>query len=236
MNNLQKMGGVAALVNAAAYIVGFGMVFTLLAPIIDAKPEQYLAFLVDNQTLLYVWHLIIYVVAGLFMLPLVLALHERLQSGAPAIAQIAAAIGLIWAGLVIASGMLYLKDIGVVAELYGQDPAQAVTVMLALSAVENALGGGIELPGGLWVLLVSWAALQTGRLPKLLNYLGLLIGVAGILMLVPVLGEPGSMIFGLGFILWFAWVGIVLARGRSSTATEIRGGWYPIREQFSSRP
>ncbi len=64
MNNLQKMGGIAAMINAAAYVVGFGMAFTLLAPILDADPDQYMTFLVDNQTLLYVWHLLIYVVAG----------------------------------------------------------------------------------------------------------------------------------------------------------------------------
>jgi hypothetical protein len=218
MNNLQKVGGVAALINATAYVVGLGMAFTLLAPVLDSDPDQYLAFLVDNQALLYVWHLLIYVFAGVFMVPLVLALHERLKDGAPAIARSAAAFGVIWAGLIIASGMLSLKDIGVVAELYGRDPAQAATVWLTLSAVENALGGGIELPGGLWVLLVSWATLRAGGLPRALNYLGVVIGAAGILTVVPALGEPGGIVFGLGFIVWFAWTGIVMLRNSPSVA------------------
>jgi len=212
MKRLQKIGGIAALVNGIAYIIGFGMVFTMLAPILEAEPAEYVAFLVENQTLLYSWHLIIYIVAGIFMVPLVLAIHERLKDGAPAIAQIATAMGIIWAGLVIASGMLYLKDIVIIAELYGKDPAQAVTVRLAVAAVESALGGGIELPGGLWALLISVAALRTGTLPKALNYLGVVIGVAGILMLVPALAEPGSAIFGLGFIVWFIAAGIVMVR------------------------
>lgn len=219
MNNLQKMGGVAALINGIAYIVGFGMVFTLLAPILDAEPEQYLAFLVENQTLLYLWHLIIYIVAGVFMVPLVLAVHERLKDGEPVLSQMAAAIGLIWTGLVIASGMLFLKDIVVIAELYSKDSTQAVTIWPALTAVESALGGGIELPGGLWALLISWAALRTGSLPKALNYLGLVIGMAGILMLVPAFAEPGSAIFGLGFIAWFLWAGIVMVRNRPRETT-----------------
>ncbi|HRW09510.1 MAG TPA: DUF4386 family protein [Caldilineaceae bacterium] len=219
MTNMQKLGGVAALINAAAYIIGFGMVFTLLAPIIDAEPTQYLAFLVENQTLLYGWHLIIYIVAGVFMVPLVLAIHERLKEGAPALSQMGMAIGLIWAGLVIAAGMLFLKDIVVIAELYSNDPAQAITIWPALTAVESALGGGIELPGGLWALLVSWAALRTGALPKALNFLGLLIGLAGTLMLVPAFAETGGAVFGLGFILWFAWAGIVMVRSRRPVTT-----------------
>ena len=32
MNDLQKMGGVAALIQTAAYVVGFGLALTLLAP------------------------------------------------------------------------------------------------------------------------------------------------------------------------------------------------------------
>ncbi len=220
MTNLQKIGGVAALVNATAYLIGFGMVFTMLAPILDAEPAAYLAFMAENQTLLYVWHLIIYVIAGVFMVPLMLALHERLKAVAPATAQIATAIGLIWAGLVIASGMLFLKDIGVVAEIYARDPAQAETVWLALAAVENALGGGIELPGGLWVLLISSEALRTRALPWMLNSLGLLIGLAGLLTMVPALSEPGAAIFGLGFILWFIAAGIVLLRSQPNVTTD----------------
>ena len=39
--------------------------------------------------------------------------------------------------------------------------------------------GEFEILGGLWILLISWAALRTGGLPRTLNYLGVVIGVAG---------------------------------------------------------
>ncbi|MBC7969100.1 MAG: DUF4386 family protein [Verrucomicrobia bacterium] len=218
MNNFQKIGGIAALINGAAYVVGFGMAFTLLAPIIDSDADTFVAFLANNQTLMFIWHLIIYLVAGVFMVPLVLALHERLKSNAPAMMQIATAFGIIWAGLIIASGMLLVTDAGVVSDLYVTDPAQAKTVWLALSSVETALGGTPELPGGLWALLVSWIALQVGGLPRALNYLGLVIGVAGIVSVVPALAELAGTIFGLGFVVWFVWAGIVMVRTRSSAA------------------
>ena len=218
MNNLQKIGGIAALINAAAYIVGFGLALTLLAPVMAAAdPGQYMAFLVDYQNLIVVWYIIIYLVAGVFMVPLALALHERLKANASAMMQNATAFGLIWAATIIISGMIQVNDVGVVIDLYSKDPAQAATVMLALGAVERGIGGAIELPGGIWVLLVSWAALRVGGLPKALNYLGLAIGAAGIATIVPALGE-GASIFGLGFIVWFAWTGIVMLRNPSSAS------------------
>lgn len=213
MNDLQRVGGISALINAAAYIIGFGMVFTLLAPIMNAPPDQYVAYLAENQTLMTVWYLMIYLVAGVFMVPLSLGLHDRLKDKAPALMQVATAFGLIWAGLVIASGMLYVNDIKLVTTLYAQDPSEAITLWRSVSAVERGLGGAIELPGGIWVLLVSLAALRTGGLPQWINMLGILIGIAGIVTVVPILYEAGS-IFGLGCVVWFIFVGIVLARRR----------------------
>jgi hypothetical protein len=208
---MQKMGGIAALINGAAYIIGMGLALTLLAPIMAAEPAEYLAFLADNQTLMEIWHLIIYLVAGVFMVPLVLALHERLKDGAPALMQVATAFGLVWVATVISSGMIIVNDVGVLVDLQAKDPAQAATVLLGLSAVETGLGGAIELPGGLWLLLTSLAGLRSASLPKALNYLGLAVGAAGIVTVIPALGEAGS-VFGLGAIVWFLWAGIVLLR------------------------
>jgi hypothetical protein len=118
---------------------------------------------------------------------------------------------------IIISGMLIINDLGVIADLYDEDPAQAVSAWLALDAVESGLGGAVELPGGLWVLLISWAALRTGGFPRTLNYLGVVIGVSGIVTLVPALSEAET-IFGMGFIIWFVWAGIVMLRGGPSAA------------------
>jgi hypothetical protein len=92
---------------------------------------------------------------GVFLVVLALALYAQLKAGSPAMAQTATVFGLIWAGLLIASGMVYKMGLGAVAELYGQDPAQAASVLLVINAVHEGLGGANEIPGGLWTLLVS---------------------------------------------------------------------------------
>ena len=224
MNGLQKMGGVAALIMAATFVVGIALLFTLLVPAgyfaADVDPVQNAAFLADNQTVMFVWYLTIYVVFGVFLVALALALYERLKAGSPAMAQTATAFGLIWAGLMFASGMVANIGSGVVVDLYRTDPAQAASLWLAVNSVVVGLGGGNEIVGGLWVLLVSWAALRAGELPRLLNYLGLVLGVAGILhTAVPALETLGA-VFGLGLIVWFVWLGIVLLRSNPSATAQ----------------
>jgi hypothetical protein len=215
MNDQQKMGGVSALIAAATWVVGMVLLFTLLAPFATGDEDP--AFLADNQAIIYIWNLIIYLVFGAFLVVLVLALFERLKAGSPAMVQTATVFGLIWAGLMFASGMVFNIGMETVLDLYGKDPAQAESVWLAVNSVHLGLGGGNEIVGGLWVLLLSWAALRAGGLPRALNYLGVLSGVAGILTLVPAL-EMIGFIFGLGVLVWFVWVGIVMLRGSSSAA------------------
>jgi hypothetical protein len=141
--------------------------------------------------------------------------------------QIATALGLIWAGLVIASGMIFNIGTGVVVDLYATDPTQAATIWLAIDTVVNGIGGGNEVVGGLWLLLVSWAALRVGELPRGLNYLGLAVGLAGTLSTIPALGEIGGMIFGLGQIVWFVWLGVVMLRSNPSPAAQESASFAP---------
>ena len=218
MKNLQKMGGVAALYEAAVYVLA--MLFFLI--VVDypsvVDPVEKVALLVDNQTLMYIMYLLSYVVFSIVLVVLALALYERLKDGSLAMMQIATAIGLIWAGVVIASGYVFNMGMDTVVDLYGKDPAQAATVWLAIESASEGLGGAKgEILGGLWMLLVSWAALRGGGLPRALNYLGVVIGVAGLFSAVPALGML-ALVFGLDQIVWFVWLGIVLLR--SSAAAE----------------
>jgi len=217
MKNLQKMGGVAALYEAAAYLVGFALWIGVLKYSSDLEPAQQVASFVNNQSLWYILNLVVYVIAGFFLVVLALALYERLKVSSPAIMKIATAIGLIWAGVVIASGMIANIGIENVVNLHNTDPAQAAPVWVAIDSVRDGLGGGNEIAGGVWILLVSWAALQAGGLSRALNYLGLVIGVAGILSAVPALGELAS-VFGLTQIVWFLWLGALMLRKRPGAA------------------
>lgn len=215
MFNLQKAGGLAALVEALAYIVGFTVMATLLNPGDTAgwTAGQKLSFALEKQAVFQALTVLIYVVFGIALVFLAVALHERLSDRASDLMKIATPFGLIWAGLVIASGMVGSVGLEAVAALHAQDAANAASVWSAIGAVQDGLGGGVEIVGGLWALLISVASMRSTALPAALGYLGMFVGAAGILTVVPALAELGT-VFGLGQIAWFAWLGIVMIRGR----------------------
>jgi len=77
MSDLRKMGGLAALIQAATFVIGFGFFATNSTE--NFSPAQYLAYLAENHVILQILNLILYVVFGVFLVVLSLALHDRLK-------------------------------------------------------------------------------------------------------------------------------------------------------------
>jgi hypothetical protein len=214
----QKVGGFAALYLAAAYVLAmpYFLVFVKYQSAVD--PAEKVALLVSNHDSMRAMYLVTYIIFGIVLAVLALALYARLKDGTPTLAQAATAVGLIWAFVLVASGMIFNAGMAAVVGLHGANPAQAVSAWQAIEPVAQGLGGsGGELLGGLWVLLVSVAALRTGALPKALNWLGVAIGAAGVLSVVPALGDL-KYVFGLLQIVWFVWLGIVMLRTTARAA------------------
>ncbi|PCJ28028.1 MAG: hypothetical protein COA96_02375 [SAR86 cluster bacterium] len=214
MNNLQKIGGVAALFEAAIYISAFVFFGAFWDFPVSADDAQKFAYLANNQTILSIVNLTMYVIFGIFLAVLVLALHQRLKTKSPALSQTASVFGLVWVGIIIASGMIANVGLGVVIDLSTKNVEQAMTVWIVINTIVEGLGGGNEIVGGLWVLLLSVAALKINELPKLLNCLGLFIGFVGVLTIYP--AEILTEIFGLGQIIWFSWLGVAMLRSSQS--------------------
>ena len=208
MKHLQQVGGVAALAQAFIYIsafVFFGAFFNFPS---EASTGEMFSFLTENQLMLSVVNVVMYVVFGLFLAVLVLALYHRLKHSALVLSQLAAVFGFIWVGLVIASGMIANIGLAAVIRLSVNDPEQAMTVWKTMNVIVEGIGGGNEVVGGLWMLVLSSAALKSAQLSKAHNGFGLFIGVAGILTIYP--ADILTEIFGLGQIVWFIWLGTSL--------------------------
>ena len=99
---------------------------------------------------------------------------------------------------------------------------------LSMLYVPEALVGRVEVVGGIWILLVTWVALLAGRHPRALNYLGVVVGVAGVLTVVPAL-EVLGIGFRLGELVWVVWLGIVWFRGSRSAAARKLRAFFAVR-------
>ena len=213
-----RAGAIGALTAAATFVFGIALFVTSMSDYTegDPTPGESVAFLTAHQTSLFVWYLVIFLVFGVAIIPLARTLHRRLADVSPQLADIGTVFAYIWAGLMFATGMVSNIGITAVADLDETDPAAAEALWSSIDAITEGLGGGNELVGGLWIMLVSLAAWGSGRLPTGLNALGIVSAAAGLITLVPGLSDVG-MVFGLGSIAWFAWTGVVLLRHPRAT-------------------
>ncbi|HRO24961.1 MAG TPA: hypothetical protein PLR07_11785, partial [Promineifilum sp.] len=161
MKTLQKSGGYAALYMAIAYLIGLILFIVVLDYPGITDPAQKVALLVEKPMVIFATNLFMYVFFGVSLVVLSLALYDRLKSGAPAMMQAATALGIIWAGSLIAAGMVSNAGIEPTIALHATDPTQAALSGQGIETVAAGLGNGNgEILGGLFTLLVSLAALR----------------------------------------------------------------------------
>lgn len=206
---IQQSGGAAAMGNALIYVTAFvfyGGIFVY--PAANASAAEEMKFLSDNQATLSIVNLVSYVLFGILLAVLVVALNERLKNFAPIFSKLTAVFGIIWVGLVIASGMI--ANVGLNTVIGMDDPEKAMSIWSSVSIVSEGFGGGNEIVGGIWVLLLSSIALKGKLLSKPLNFLGLLVGLAGVLTVYPL--DIFTEIFGISQIIWFLWLGVFMVR------------------------
>ena len=114
----------------------------------------------------------------------------------------------------------FLVNLSLIEKYANTDENNAVITMNTIHIVVDALGGGIELIGALWVFVISYMGLKQSIYPKATHILGLIVGLAGVLTLFSGLSiladnvffEATTAIFGLGQILCFILLGTHLLK------------------------
>ncbi|MEM9667469.1 MAG: DUF4386 family protein [Pseudomonadota bacterium] len=220
----QRISGASAIVAGLTYIIGFWVYFSILGPAQYGSPEipatQHVEFLAENQDLMSSWNLVIYILNAVLMVFIVIGLYHRIKTANETLAQAASVFGIIWAGLILAAGMVENLSLTQIVRLSEQDMEAAATLWRSTVTIGAGLGGGNEITGGMWIFLLSLAGFQVKSIPTPVNIIGIVVGGAGILSTFPPLADA-TMIFGLGFILWFFAIGIVMIvskdTGRPST-------------------
>lgn len=210
--DLQKAGGISALVAAVTYLFAMALVFTVLSPMADTRLSfgQYIEFNTANKTLIFIWHFAMYLINGVCLVILSLALYERLKPEAPTIMKIATVFGLIWASFVFLSGFIVLYGTESVINLNSKNPVQAETLKKTIETITLGIDYSDRFLGCLWVGLVSIAAFKTRTFPKVLNIFGIVISILGLIgTVIPQLSAI-SYAFGMGAIIWWFWLGVFM--------------------------
>lgn len=211
---LTRIGGVAALVCAATYLVGFAFLVTLLAPLgfgtNDIDAAAVVAFIDARPGFLFAWNTGIYVVNALALVILVVVLSEWQAKMRPGWAAVIRVFGVVWATLVLGAGMIANVAVERAAHLYPTDPGRAADLWDILHHIELGLGGGNEIAGGVWIGCVSFAGLISRSLPKITVGLGLLTGGGGLLTMISAIGDMAGALFGLGATAWFIAIALTI--------------------------
>ena len=208
MSALRLPSGFSAILLGLIYVAAFVYFGAFFSYPVSGAPEEKMRFLSDHQLEVSVVYFSIYVLFGVLLAILVVGVHEILKNASPPVASLASIFGVVWVGLVIASGMIYTVGLDQSVRLLDESPDTAFSLWRTVSVVANSLGGGNEIVGGLWVLSVSLAALKSVVLSRMLNYLGCFVGIAGIATIYP--EELFTAVFGLSQIIWFIWLGVVI--------------------------
>ena len=216
----QKAGGLAAFYLAGALLAAIAYFLLVVDYPGASSAADRVSLIVANMPSLYAMYLVTYVLFGIVIVVLVLALWERLHAAAPFAMRFATAIGLFWSFALVASGLIFVYGMTTIESLAATDQANAVLTWQAVEPIALALGGaGGEVLGGLWVLLVGVAVLRGASVPKALGWLGIVIGAIGLASVMPPLRDA-AYAFGLLVIAWFAWLGWVLMTAGATAVRE----------------
>ncbi|WP_100644126.1 hypothetical protein [Alteromonas facilis] len=206
---LQRIGAAALLMMPLCYIcmfVIFGVILSFPQAAILSEKMSYIA---ANKGLISIAYMVGYLVFGCLLLIAVQAIHSTLSSRRSHLVNSASIFGLIWVVLMMCSGMTSLVGMQTMIHQVAEGKDSAEIVFVTYTTIANALGGGIEFVGGVWVLLVSICAFRQQRFTKPLCFLGIFVGLIGIITTyqdIPATKEA----FGLSQIIWFIWFGLAM--------------------------
>ena len=220
---LQRAGGTAAIICALTYLFGFVLFFGLIEAPKDSSDIAHLHFLVSQRDTFFLGYIVIGIVFSFGLMLLNQSLKTKFKPTTPNMSQYNSVLGNIWATFVLASTFIFLVSLPFLANYADTNEENAVIVLKSVDIVVDALGGGIELLGAVWVLLISYMGIKANTFAKTLHVLGIAVGLAGILTLFSGLSflsgnmvfEASTAIFGLGQIVWFIALGISMIRKNS---------------------
>jgi hypothetical protein len=200
---LQRLGGYAALASVCAYLAAVLLSMITLDHLGDlTDPAKMMKATSAAPGNLYAGYLLM-VASYIFLLIMTLALHERMQSGAPYLSRLLVISASAATLMQFTEAIVFIRQAAIIAQ------TQDISAWRALTAITD----GLHFTAGhlcAWtVLILGCAILRTRALSRILGWV---LFVTGILWLprfaVPQLGLVPALLSCVGAI----WTGIALIR------------------------
>lgn len=198
------------LAGTASVIAGMCFLFGMIVYIAVFSFDSYgdigksitpqLTLISTHSALMYLWYFVIYIVFGVALIVFQIAIKPYLQMGW--FASMALVFGYLWSGLTIASGMLANIGTHMVLELMGVNQELAISLWYTLQMLINGIGGGNELVGGIWLLLLGLSYKADLIIERWLSVVAIVFGSVGLFTAVPIFTDLGEF-FGIGSMVWF---------------------------------
>lgn len=205
MSDVEKIGGIAAFVNAAASAITLVVAFGLMGLPTLTDRRKLVELAINNPTPLIIQDALKLVSAAIAVV-LITALFNRLKSDAPKPMRVAAATSYLAVLCLVINAGLSFFSVSQVAnnELMTSNRANHLIGVIGL------LGIAVTFLNGVWYILISWSALKLNRLPKPLSYLGLGMGLLSLL-------PPLGILVLLFSVVWSLWLGQVLLKSEGAS-------------------
>lgn len=214
----RTIGAASAIYLALSYAVGMAIFLIALRYTEIPDLAGRLAVVVENSSLVFATNLMMYILFGPALIGLALAIRNEASVGNAAAGRapvdLAAVIGAVWAGSLVASGMVANAAIEPAMELYAKNRAEAEAYWRAIETVTIGLGNGNgEILGSLFTFFVSLAALRGNFLSRPVAILGFAACVPGFLSVLPTLHDLSGL-FGILQLIWFALIAASLLKSK----------------------
>lgn len=183
-----------------AYILGIVYFAGITGLISVNSVQEKINIFANNYVSMFIVTNLIYVVFGFMIAVLSFLIYDLLKKGL--FNKVGLAIGLFWSFAVILAGIVFNTGMKKVLEINLVDSNFAIQIWTIVDIIFDSIGGGTEILGGVWILIISILALREKTFNYYINIMGIIIGISGILSHIPSL-EVFQMVFGLLQITWF---------------------------------
>ncbi|TDO98649.1 hypothetical protein [Marinomonas balearica] len=202
-----RLTGYLSLIQSGIFLLGMVFYIMFLLPItfdLGVVSVDQIGIILDHKNMLQSFYGMTYIVFSV----LLLFLNSALCRDCPnqVLTSITRHFGIVWSVLLLCSGLFVITSFEYIALADVENSIKMSTLAIANLMME-ALGGGNELIGGLWVGSMSIILRKAFYIGRTQWLLGLVIGGIGVITVFPKLSELGAF-FGIGMIIWFAALGV----------------------------